>query len=289
MDAAEDLTPAQRTLAALRARVHEYDTHRAKERLGNAVLRGALCGLAVRGGLHAVSFLVSHLGKKKRAGPSARERLMESLRYAAFFGTFGGVYVGTDELIAMLLGRKRTSAWRSIVAGAVAGPSILWTGPGADHTSLAMYVFVRGLVLLVRCGNLPGAPEWRRRLLAPTRVPHGDVMLMCLAITQLGYSWMVTPQTLPKSYVRFLNKHGGKPDYMYGAVRELIRLQRQGRGFPPRQLRALQGTPHAAFCGTIPCGFLHPGQSCPSALATFLPQAYLRALPVYVVGYVSLF
>lgn len=57
-----------------------------------------------------------------------------------------------------------------------------------------MYVFLRGLVLLVRCGNLPRGPAWRRRLLAPTRATHGDVALMCLAVTQLGYSWMVTPK-----------------------------------------------------------------------------------------------
>ena len=287
MDGPDEQTPAQRTLAALRARVHEYDTRRAGERLGSAVVRGALCGLAVRGGLHTVSYLVSLLPRKRgaRGGPTPAERLIESLRYAAFFGTFGGVYVGADELIAMLLGRKKTRAWRSIVAGALAGPSILWTGRGSDHTSLAMYAFLRGLVLLVRCGNLPGAPTWRRRLLAPTRVPQGDVALMCLAVAQLGYSWMVTPQTLPRSYVRFLNKHGGKPEYMYAAVREMIRLQRQGQGSPPRTLRALRGTPHEAFCGSVPCSFLHRGKSCPRANLEFLPEAFLRALPVYLPVY----
>ena len=34
---------------------------------------------------------------------------------------------------------------------------MLLTGGQETHTSLALYVFIRGLTLLVRCGNLPGA------------------------------------------------------------------------------------------------------------------------------------
>ncbi|KFM24545.1 hypothetical protein F751_2263 [Auxenochlorella protothecoides] len=276
----------QRTLEALRLRVKEYDMARAQDRLTIAVVRGACAGLAVRGGLHAVSYLAGRLMRSRRreqpsSGPTPVERLVETLRYGAFLGTFGGVYVSADELIAMLLGRSRTRGWRSLLAGLLAGPSILLTGPGSNHTSLAMYVFLRGLVLLVRCGNLPGGPAWRRRLLAPTRATHGDVALMCLAVTQLGYSWMVTPKTLPGAYIRFLNKHGGKPTYMYAAIREMMALQRRGEAHPPRPLTALRGTPHAGFRGVIPCSFLHEGETCSQATLAFAPEAYMRALPVY--------
>ena len=51
------------------------------------------------------------------------------------------------------------------------------------------------------------------------RWKHGDTALMCLATSQIGYSWIVLPQTLPPGYVRFLNQHGGKQDCHYGAVR----------------------------------------------------------------------
>ena len=50
-------------------------------------------------------------------------------------------------------------------------------------------------------------------------------------------------------------------------------------------LPSLQGTRHAAFCHTRPCGFVHQGQSCNGNMATFLPRAYLRALPVYLPVY----
>lgn len=90
-------------------------------------------------------------------------------------------------------------------------------------------------------------------LLKPTRWRHGDVALMCLSTAQIGYSWIALPrvrvalwergwavgwssicpskctaskhvitpphppallQTLPPSFVRFLDKHGGKPPHV---------------------------------------------------------------------------
>jgi hypothetical protein len=91
---------------------------------------------------------------------------------------------------------------------------MLLTGSQQAHTSLALYVLIRGLTLLTRCGNLPEAHPTKRALLAPTRWRHGDVALMCLATSQIGYSWIALPQTLPTSFVRFLDKHGGKAPYV---------------------------------------------------------------------------
>lgn len=42
-------------------------------------------------------------------------------------------------------------------AGALAGPAMLLAGTEQSHTSLALYVLIRGLTLLIRCGNLPQA------------------------------------------------------------------------------------------------------------------------------------
>lgn len=74
---------------------------------------------------------------------------------------------------------------------------MLLTGGDQAHTSLALYLVVRGLVLLVRCGNLPEAHPLKRALLAPTRVRHGDALLMCLSTAQLAYSWICLPQVGP--------------------------------------------------------------------------------------------
>ena len=42
---------------------------------------------------------------------------------------------------------------------------------------------------------------------------------MCLATSQIGYSWIMRPSTLPHTYVNFLNRHGGREAWHYAAVR----------------------------------------------------------------------
>lgn len=91
--------------------------------------------------------------------------------------------------------------------------------PGDRHTSLALYILLRGITLLIRCGNKPDAPPAIRKALAPTRWTHGDTALMCLATSQITYSWIMMPHTLPKSYVKFLNKHGGRQQWHYDAAK----------------------------------------------------------------------
>ena len=279
------------TIAALQLRLRRHDTARAARRLSDAVVRGAASGLALRGGLHLVSYilgLLTNKSKKSNASPrpALQELLKDTLRWGAFLGCFSGAFVGADEAIACLFGTRKTAAWRALVSGALAGPALLLTGPNTTHTSLALYVFLRGLTLLVRCGNLPTAAPWKRRILAPTRWKHGDTFLMCLSTCQFGYSWIVMPSTLPASYVRFLNKHGGKEMYVLDAIRELCGRSAAGGNFEASRLVALQGTPHEHFTGVIPCEFLHPGLSCNAHTAAFIPEGYFRALPVYLPVYV---
>jgi hypothetical protein len=283
------------TLAALRTAVQCHDTDRAKRRLSDAIVRGAAAGLAVRGGLHLVSYVAGILLKSKRrkgstsdGRPSLIDLLKDTARWGAFLSAFSGVYVSADEAIACLGGVKRTAAWRALAAGALAGPTLLLTGAGVTHTSLALYVLVRGVTLLVRCGNLPTAAPWKRRLLAPTRWRHGDTALVCLSTMQFGFSWIVRPETLPPSFVRFLNKHGGKDLSIIEAIREMC--FRTAAGGPAAAAAAplapLVGTPHEHFQGHVPCEILHPGLSCNAHTAAFIPESYLRSIPVYLPFYV---
>ena len=117
------------------------------------------------------------------------------IRYTAFLASVGGIYVAVDEGLATLLGKDRqgehgiyspflppmpgsifasscdrTSRWRSLMAGAVAGQMLVLTGSKPRHYSLATYVMLRGLTLLVRTGNKPTANPIVRKLLAPTRL-----------------------------------------------------------------------------------------------------------------------
>lgn len=50
----------------------------------------------------------------------------------------------------------------------------------------------------VRTGNKPESTHpLLHALLAPTRMAHGDTALMCLATSQIIYSFIVMPSTLP--------------------------------------------------------------------------------------------
>ncbi|KAK9808239.1 hypothetical protein WJX73_002479 [Symbiochloris irregularis] len=224
---------------------------RALHRWLNAVLRGAAIGFCLRGGLHVVS-LAFALARSKRSKQrqtrqqSLWEKLTETGRYTAFLGALAGVFVGVDEGIAAIWGRTRTAAWRAFAAGLACGPTLLLTGSGS-HNSLAIYVLLRGLVLL------------------------------------LGYSWILAPQTMPTAYINFLNYHGGKQLYHYQAVRELT--TRNAQKLPPAPLKSLADTRHADFCRTRPCSFVHPDRGCNENLIAFLPAAYARALPVYLPVY----
>lgn len=91
--------------------------------------------------------------------------------------------------------------------------------PNDRHTSLALYILLRGVTLLIRCGNKPDAPPAVRKVLTPTRWQHGDTTLMCLATSQILYSWIMMPHTLPPSYIKFLNRHGGRQQWHYNAAR----------------------------------------------------------------------
>jgi hypothetical protein len=53
-------------------------------------------------------------------------------------------------------GRERSKHWRAAAAGAAAGPAILLTGQ--TQTSLAVYIFLRSLVLLSRCALVSAQP-----------------------------------------------------------------------------------------------------------------------------------
>jgi hypothetical protein len=66
------------------------------------------------------------------------------------------------------------------LAGLIAGPSMLLTGPGAQHSSLAIYILMRAAVLASRCGIKSKRFGKICKLLTWS---NGDIFLMCLSVT----------------------------------------------------------------------------------------------------------
>lgn len=87
------------------------------------------------------------------------------------------------------------------------------------HNSLAIYVFIRSLTLLIRCGNHSTKHRLLKLLLWPTRLSHGDIIIMCLTSAQIIYSYIMMPHTLPKSYKHFLTRQTCRPAYVWETLR----------------------------------------------------------------------
>lgn len=153
-------------------------------------------------------------------------------------------------------------------------------------TGIAIYAFMKGAVLLVRCGNLECQPGWMRALLAPTRWADGDVFFLCCNSAVIFHSWILHPELLPKAYIRFLNRHGGKRTAYYKAMAELIGRQGEVARSGGVVLSALEGTPMAGRRVRTAAQFAHPREGTLAHAVRFVPGGIRRALPIYVPVYV---
>ncbi|MEW5320344.1 MAG: hypothetical protein WDW38_011423 [Sanguina aurantia] len=258
-----------------------------------AISRGAAAGAILKGGLHLSSWLMHQLKSSARQNLnslSLGRALADTFKYTAFLGSLAGLYVAVDEALASIFGKVRSSKWRALIAGLVAAQSLRLTGRKQRHYGLASYVLLRGLTLLVRTGNKPDANPLVRTLLTPTRSAHGDSVLMCLASSQILYSFIMMPTTLPAAYVHFITKQGNKGEYVWRAIQE--QAIRNTSGLSPGPLESLVNTPLVHLnlppvCDIpVPCAFFHPGQTCHGHALSLIPHAYLRSLSVYLPVYV---
>ncbi|CAN6588883.1 unnamed protein product [Malus baccata var. baccata] len=262
-------------------------------RVVTASVKGFTIGAGLKGGL-AIFSILARLRRRKLLASLRTEgvitnreaivtALKETLRYGLFLGTFAGTFVSVDEIIGSLAGHRRTAKWRALLAGAIAGPSMLLTGLNTQHTSLAIYILMRAAVLASRCGI---KSKRFGGICKPLTWAHGDIFLMCLSSSQILSAYILKQESLPPSYKSFLNKHGGKDTVILQGVKEIA------RGIPFTNLEAIEK--HYKSIGKnikldpgmqVPCSIVHGDQSCSGHVLSFLIQAYKRALPVYLPVY----
>ncbi|XP_057794561.1 uncharacterized protein LOC131010882 isoform X1 [Salvia miltiorrhiza] len=270
--------------------VQDYDK---SWRVYTASVKGFAIGAGLKGGL-AIFALLTRL-RRRQLLPSSRKvemtsasadlimALKETLRYGLFLGTFAGTFVSVDEIIAAMGGHRRTAKWRALLAGAVAGPSMLLTGLNTQHTSLAIYILMRATVLASRCGI---KSKRFGRICKPLTWAHGDIFLMCLSSSQILSAYILKQDSLPQSYKSFLNKHGAKAPVILNGVRDIA------CGLPFTNLDAIEKFYKSNGVDVkldpqmkIPCSIIHANQACGSHFFSFLLQAYKRAVPVYLPVY----
>ncbi|KAI0507630.1 hypothetical protein KFK09_013756 [Dendrobium nobile] len=194
-----------------------------------ASIKGFSIGVGLKGGLALFSIL-ARLRSRGSKGYSTRKAVSitngevvvsaakETLKYGVFLGSYAGTFVAVDELIAAIWGHKRTAGWRALLAGAVAGPSMLLTGLETQHTSLAIYILMRAAVLVSRCGI---KSKRFRNVCKPLTWSHGDIFLMCLSSSQILSAYILKQESLLPSYKAFLNRHGGKAAVILQRVKEI--------------------------------------------------------------------
>ncbi|KAK9270267.1 hypothetical protein L1049_025844 [Liquidambar formosana] len=264
-------------------------------RIVTASSKGFAIGAGLKGGL-ALFSLLSRL-RRRRLSASQRKlgmisnsddvimAIKETLRYGLFLGTFAGTFVSMDEVIAAVGGHRRhaTIALISLLAGAIAGPSMLLTGLETQHPSLAIYILMRAAVLASRCGI---KSKRFGRICKPLTWAHGDIFLMCLSSSQILSAYILKQESLPSSYKSFLNKHGGKDTIILQGVKEIA------SGMPFTNLEAIEKYYKAMGVDIkldpemkVPCSIIHGHQSCSAHIVSFLIEAYKRALPVYLPVY----
>ncbi|KAL2232028.1 uncharacterized protein LOC105177098 [Sesamum indicum] len=270
--------------------VQEYDK---LWRVYTASVKGFAIGAGLKGGL-AIFALLTRLRRRRLLSASKKVEmtstsadvilaLKETLRYGLFLGTFAGTFVSVDEIVAALGGHRRTAKWRSLLAGAIAGSSMLLTGLNTQHTSLAIYILMRATVLASRCGI---KSKRFGHICKPLTWAHGDIFLMCLSSSQILSAYILNQDSLPTSYKSFLNKHGAKDPVILKGVREIA------SGLPLTNLKAIENLyksngvdikldPHMK----VPCSIIHGNQACSTHFFSFFLQAYKRALPVYLPVY----
>ncbi|KAK7304031.1 hypothetical protein RJT34_15024 [Clitoria ternatea] len=255
-----------------------------------ASAKGFSIGAGLKGGLALFAILARFARKKPPRkeiavtnGEAVVAALKETLRYGLFLGTFAGTFVSTDEVIGTLAGHRRTAKWRALLAGAVAGPSMLLTGLETQHTSLAIYILMRAAVLASRCGI---KSKRFGKICKPLTWKHGDIFLMCLSSSQILSAYILKQDSLPGSYKSFLNKHGGKDPVILQGVKDIA------SGKPFTNLGAIEKYYRTVGVNVklnpnmkVPCSIVHGNQSCGGHVLSFLFQAYKRALPVYLPVY----
>ncbi|KAI3940387.1 hypothetical protein MKW98_024794 [Papaver atlanticum] len=202
----------------------------------------------------------------------------EACRIGLLFGGFTGSY----HLLRCLLRkfRKKETPFNAILAGSVAGLSILALDDPSRRRTLALYLLAR----LGQCAY-NSAKSKNKFHLWGSHWSHGDSLLFALACGQVMYAFVMRPESLPKSYQDFIQKTGPVAKPIYKAVRDSCR----GSPIDVVSLSAYLSNSKASsslkiqeFPSIIPCSMIHPDtSSCLQHNARAASATFRKTFPLY--------
>ncbi|XVE63824.1 hypothetical protein DITRI_Ditri07aG0051400 [Diplodiscus trichospermus] len=202
----------------------------------------------------------------------------EACRIGLLFGGFTGSYHALRCLLRKT--RKKETPVNAILAGSIAGLSILALDDSNRRRTLALYLLAR----VAQCAY-NSAKSKNKFHLWGSHWRHGDSLLFSLACAQVMYAFVMRPESLPKSYQDFIQKMGPVAAPVYKAVRENCRggpvdvasisayLYSRGK-FNNLKLEE--------FPSIIPCSVIHPDtNSCLAHNAKAASTTFRKTFPLY--------
>ncbi|XP_078148075.1 mitochondrial import inner membrane translocase subunit Tim17/Tim22/Tim23 family protein [Carex rostrata] len=185
----------------------------------------------------------------------------EACRIGLLFGGFTGSYHVLRCLLRRI--RKKEAPLNAIIAGSIAGLSVLALDDSSRRRTLALYLLVR----LGQCAYNSAKSKNRFQLWDKwdNYWRHGDSLLFSLACAQVMYAFVMRPESLPKSYQDFIQKTGPVAEPVYRAVRECCRGGPVDisslSAFLSSQKRVNGALKLNKYPPIIPCSVIHPETS----------------------------
>ncbi len=255
-----------------------------------AFLRGSTVGGVLKGGLGLLGLLAKLRKRRKQPLRAAlATEVTGALRYALFLGCFSSGFRFVEGALQKSFG-ARSDRWRAAAAGFVVAPTFLLADT-APSASLSVYVALRAALLALRSGKRNGALFTTPA--GAALFEHGPVLSMCAAASVLLHAWLLEPTSLDATYVRFLDRHGGKGRAVINALQAMTDHGTVGATLPA--VRTWYARHQEQSCAALasvteqcchPCDIVHPGRGHLAHALWFAVANVPKAIPVYVPVYV---
>ncbi|KAK1388434.1 Mitochondrial import inner membrane translocase [Heracleum sosnowskyi] len=202
----------------------------------------------------------------------------EACRVGLLFGGFTGSYHALRCTLRKW--RKKETPFNVVLAGSVAGLSILALDDSNRRRTLALYLLAR----LAQCAY-NSAKSKKMFHLWGSHLRHGDSLLFSLACAQVMYAFVMRPESLPKSYQDFIQKTGPVAAPIYKAVRECCRgspVDIAALSIYLSNRRTSKLLKLEEFPSIIPCSMIHPDtSSCVAHNVSATSATFRKTFPLY--------
>ncbi|KAK1925541.1 hypothetical protein DB88DRAFT_484264 [Papiliotrema laurentii] len=251
-------------------------------------IRSFILAFSVRSGINVLLLLFRSLRKKRLRLALLRHAMFgaEPFRFGAMIGSFTFLYTLTLHILRIAppwsYFRRRYKAgifnepsfgpperegdegerrWQAAVAGAVGSLALLWES-SSRRTGVAQQMFVRGL----QAAYNQYTPRYG------IHIPHGAEILFGLCCGQIMFAWLLSPETIPHAYGRWILGASRVPEFAVLGNRTIVRhgylepqqIQRAlaHKSVTPSNRKSLLTLLEAVKNGwkppAIPCEVVHP-------------------------------